>query len=396
MRSIRKDLRAARYAAAAMRPQRVLINALSLSQGGGSQSYLANLLRELDRDARGFHFTVLTDEANRASLHAGAIELAVVSLPPIGHPARVLARVAYEELLLPRRARRFDLLYCPADLSPAVATIPTVIALRNMHIYDHRFENTLRIHVLERLVRLGVRRARRVLFPSRAAADKIMQRLKLSADRVAVVHHGVSPESFELNRAHATRASDQKPYVFVPASVERHKRIEVLIQSLVHVADPTLEAWIAGTYEIDPDYTAELRALADRLGVAARVRFLGRVPYRQILDYYHGAVALAFTSILETFGQPMLEAMLAETPIAAADIPSFREIAGDIALYFPPDDALALARVVDRLVCDRDATAARVARGRARAAEFSWQRSVDSLCAVFESAFSEGGRGARK
>jgi glycosyltransferase involved in cell wall biosynthesis len=168
-----------------------------------------------------------------------------------------------------------------------------------------------------------------------------------------------------------------------------------MIESLAHVEDPTLEAWIAGTTEIDPAYTAELRALAERLGVASRVRFLGPVPYRKILDYYRGAVALAFTSILETFGQPMLEAMLAETPIAAADIPSFREIAGDIALYFPPDDAAALARVVDRLVREPDAAAARVARGRARAAEYSWQRSVDSLCAVFERVLAEGGRGVR-
>jgi glycosyltransferase involved in cell wall biosynthesis len=269
-----------------------------------------------------------------------------------------------------------------------------VIALRNMHIYDHRFENDLRIHVLERLVRLGVRRSRRVLFPSSAAADRITQRLEIPADRVAIVHHGVSPESFELSPADATRSSDQKPYLFVPASVERHKRIEVLIESLVHVTDPALEAWIAGTYEIDPDYTSELRALAERLGVASRVRFLGPVPYRKILDYYRGAVALAFTSIFETFGQPMLEAMLAETPILAADIPSFREIAGDIALYFAPDDAVALARAADRLRGDRDATRDRVARGRARAAEFSWKRSVDRLCEVFDRALAEDGRSA--
>jgi glycosyltransferase involved in cell wall biosynthesis len=374
-----------------MAPRRVLINALSLTQGGGSRSYLANLLRELGADGRGFQFTVLTDAANRALVETDSIDLAVVALPPIGHPARVLARVAYEEIVLPRRARQFDLLYCPADLAPAVAATPTVIALRNMHIFDQRFETDLRIHVLERLVRLGVRRARRVLFPSRAAADRITRMVDLPESRVAVIHHGVSVESFELDPAHATRASD-KPYLFVPASVERHKRIEVMIESLVHGSDPALEAWVAGTYEIDPEYTAELRALADRLGVASRVRFLGPVPYRKVLDYYRGAVALAFTSVLESFGQPMLEAMLAETPIVAADIPSFREIAGDIALYFPIDDARGLAAQTDRLRREADATRARVARGRARAGEFSWKRSVDMLCEVFDQVLAEDAR----
>ena len=119
------------------------------------------------------------------------------------------------------------------------------------------------------------------------------------------------------------------------------------------------------------------------------MRFLGPVPYAEILHYYRGAVALAFTSHLETFGQPMLEAMLAETPIIAADIPTFREIAGDIALYFPPDDSVQLARAVDEVCHERDAAKERVARGRARAAEFSWKRSVDALCEVFD-------RGARR
>jgi glycosyltransferase involved in cell wall biosynthesis len=75
--------------------------------------------------------------------------------------------------------------------------------------------------------------------------------------------------------------------------------------------------------------------------------------------------------------------MLAETPIVAADIPSFREIAGDIALYFPPDDPQGLARAVDEVRRDPAASRRRVERGAARAREFSWQRSVDRLCEVF-------------
>jgi glycosyltransferase involved in cell wall biosynthesis len=86
----------------------------------------------------------------------------------------------------------------------------------------------------------------------------------------------------------------------------------------------------------------------------------------------------------------MLEAMLAETSILAADIPAFREIAGDIALYFPPDDPAALARAADRLRRDRDAARARIARGRARALEFSWKRSIDRLCQVFDEVLAEG------
>jgi glycosyltransferase involved in cell wall biosynthesis len=372
-----------------VRRPRILINALSLTKGGGGLSYLVNLLRELERDSRGFDFTVLQASEDLSPSPGSRIERASVKLPALGSAARLPLRVAYEESVLPLRARRFDLLYCLADLAPAVAGTPTVVALRNMHIYDHRFYDTFRLHVLQRLVQAGVRRASRVLFPTRAAATRIAQQIEIPADRVAIVPHGVSAEPFEGVPEHTAGALNGTPYLFLPASVERHKRIEVLIRSLQHAQDPRLEAWIAGTEELDPAYASELRVLAEQLGLASRVRFLGPVPYREILTYYRGALALAFPSQLETFGQPMLEAMFAETPIIAADIPTFREIAGDIALYFPPDDEVALARAADRVTRERDAAKERVAQGRARAAEFSWTRSVDRLCEVFQQVLGE-------
>jgi glycosyltransferase involved in cell wall biosynthesis len=368
---------------------RILINALSLTQGGGGRSYLVNVLHELERDTRGFDFTVLLASHDPlVAAELSRIDLARVRLPALGHAARLPVRVVYEEVALPLRAARFDLLYCPADLAPAIAGTPIVVALRNLHIYDHTYYDTLRIRVLERLVRLGVRRARRIVVPTRAAAERIGERVSIPAQRIAIVPHGVSPESFESDRADAMRSIDAKPYLFLPASVERHKRIEVLIRSLQYLEDPELEAWIAGE-EVDPAYAAELRRLATELGLAARVRFLGPVPYRQILAYYRGAFAMTFTSLLETFGHPMLEAMLAGTPIIAADMPAMREIAGDIARYFPPDDPIGLARAVDQVGRERDSTKERVARGRDHAADFSWKRSIDALCRVFDEVLRE-------
>jgi glycosyltransferase involved in cell wall biosynthesis len=132
----------------------------------------------------------------------------------------------------------------------------------------------------------------------------------------------------------------------------------------------------------------------ERLGLGHRVRFLGRVPYTEILGYFRGALALVFPSLIETFGHPLLEAMLAGTPIVAADIASFHEVAGDAALYFPPDDPVRLASLVDGLQADPAAARERVERGRARAREFTWSASVDRLCALFEEVLGARGKAA--
>jgi glycosyltransferase involved in cell wall biosynthesis len=258
-----------------------------------------------------------------------------------------------------------------------------VVALRNLNIYDRRFYDTPRLRVLERMVRIGLRRADRVVFPSQAAADLITRRIPIPPARIVVIPHGISSEPFRAARA---LPEGHPPYLFLPASLERHKNIPVLLECLLHVRDPRVEVWIAGGSETDPAHEADLRALVAKLGIGSRVRFLGRVPYEEVLAYHRAALALVFPSLIETFGHPLLEAMLAGTPVLAADIASFREIAGDAALYFPPRDPVQLAGLVDQLGRDEAQTQARLARGRARAREFSWALSVDRLCAVFEEA----------
>jgi glycosyltransferase involved in cell wall biosynthesis len=365
----------------------VLVNTLSLSHGGG-WSYVVNLLRELDRDSRGFDVTVLAASGLLSSAQTGNLPVAQVRLPSPRMAGRVVFRVLYEETMLPLRASRFDLLYCLADLAPAVRLVPTVVALRNLNIYDRRFYDNTRLRTLERMVRVGLRHADRVVFPSRAAADLITKRIPIAPERIAVIPHGISPNDF---RDGAPAPEGAPPYLFLPAALERHKNIPVLLECLAHVEDKNLQAWIAGGAETDPACFADLRRVVEALRLEQRVRFLGRVPHQDILGYYRGAQALVFPSLIETFGHPLLEAMLVGTPILAADIPSFREIAGDAALYFPPRDPVKLARLVDQLRRDPAQTRARVELGRERVREFTSARSVDLLCEVFESAL-----GARK
>lgn len=364
-----------------MPARRVLVNALSMSQGGG-RSYVVNLLREIRRDHRGFRFTLLASPEQLEGLDTSGVEVDVVRLPAQPRAVRLPLRVLYEEVALPLRAWRHDLLYCVADICPPLAPVPVVVLMRNLNIYDRRFYEGPRTRALYWLARLGAPRARFAVFPSQAAADAIRGSIPLREDRVAVVPYGVSEASFAVSE----RAPSAVPYLFLPAAPERHKNIATLIESLQFVSDRSLEVWIGGSSLHDPAHSRELEELAARLGLGDRVRFLGPLPYAKVLAYYRGAVAFVFPSLLETFGHPLLEAMLAGAPVVASDIPVFREIAADTALYFPPLDAKALAARVDAVRADPAATQLRVARARERAAGFSWQASVDGLCAVFERA----------
>ena len=362
---------------------RVLINALSLSDGGG-RSYATNLLRELSRDDRGFRFCVLALPGTLDGLETEGLEVQIARPFPSPHALKGPMRVLYEQSVVPLHVRNFDLLYCIADVAPLLSASRCVLLCRNLNIYDRRWYDTARTRTLARLGSLSMRRARRVIFPSQAAVDAISALASVPRERSRVIPYGVSLESFETGESPEVPGS----YLFLPAAPERHKNIEVLIRCLPLLRNSETQAWIAGKSLIDFDHQHFLEDMARSLGVAERVRFLGAVPYAELPGYYRAARALVFPSFIETFGHPLVEAMAAGTPVLASDIPTSHEVAGDAALYFPVDAPEALARCVEALEADPLATQERVARGRERAERFDWGRSVDALCAVCEEALA--------
>ncbi len=359
---------------------KVLVNALSARTGGG-WSNLVNLVRELERDSRGMSFTLLVtaDAAERLPSFSGEIRAV---------PIRSLfLRVLYEQIVLPWSARRFDVLFCFSDLAPWIKTIPTVAMLCNLNIYDRRFYDTFRLRMLARGVRLGLRGVQTVVFPTSAAADSIRGLLHIDHVPMAVVNHGIDSEDFvERARSGSTGAGARRRTLLLPAAVERHKNLEIAIRALALTGDKDLELDIVGTRESDPAYAGELDRLAEKLGVASRVRFLGAVAYDSIPGLYRDAAAVCFPSWIETFGLPVLESMVVGRPILISDRPVFREIAGDAGWYFDPSQPESLALVLDQIRSEPQECEDRVEIGYRRSREFSWRTSTDRLCKVLSAA----------
>ena len=137
------------------------------------------------------------------------------------------------------------------------------------------------------------------------------------------------------------------------------KGLDVLLQALAEL--PACHAWIAGDGPLEGD----LKALAARLGVADRVRFLG---WRSDRGALLGAADICvLPSRWEPFGTVMLEAWAAGTPLvaAASQGPSALIEDGSNGLLVPVDDAPALAAAIRRLMAEPALTTHLIERGRA-------------------------------
>ena len=164
------------------------------------------------------------------------------------------------------------------------------------------------------------------------------------------------------------------------------KGLDVLLRALVQL--PQCVAWLAG----DGPLKGQLRALADKLGVAERVRWLGWRTDRGAL--LRAADVCVLPSRFEPFGTVMLEAWAAATPLvaAASQGPAALIRDGDNGLLVPVDDAIALAAAIRRLAADPVLKARLIAAGMADYQKgFTREAVTRRLIALYEAIIFEAG-----
>jgi len=140
------------------------------------------------------------------------------------------------------------------------------------------------------------------------------------------------------------------------------------------------------------------RGLAQRLIVAGRgdpplrpegAEFPGFVGAEELDALYRGADFLVYPSLYEGFGLAALEAMERGCPVALSRATSLPEVGGEAALYFDPQSAGAIAEAMLGLGADEALRARLSEAGRARAAQFSWERAAVETAAIYREAATE-------
>jgi glycosyltransferase involved in cell wall biosynthesis len=119
-----------------------------------------------------------------------------------------------------------------------------------------------------------------------------------------------------------------------------------------------------------------------------RVVLLDPVPRLDLIAIYGMAEVLAFPSLYEGFGLPIIEAMACRTPVVTSNVSSLPEVAGDAAVIVDPTDTDAIAAALIRVVTNTVLRAQMISRGIKRATDFDWQQSARQTIAVYKAVFT--------
>jgi len=377
------------------RPLRVGLNlAYLVRRSGGAGTYARELIPELLRagaQITAFASRELDPEDRRAPWGA---EVDWVQLPvTVTHgPAwNSLRSMRAQWLITPGIAarRRLDVVHGLANVAPLLAPrVATVVTLLDLIWLRHPGTMTARETFGMKMSAIpSARTADRVIAISESARDDMVRTLGLDSGRIDVTPLGVrvNPRASPTPEPELRRVLDlgDRPVVLCVSQKRTHKNLAVLVRAMTG-----LDAVLVLPGSPTP-YEAELRRLAERLGVAERVRFPQWLEEAELEGLYRLAACFALPSFEEGFGLPALEAMARGVPVCCSDASSLPEVVGDAGQLFDPHDVDSVRRAIARLLVDRALAVRLGALGAERAAGFTWRRTADATLAVYRRAIED-------
>jgi glycosyltransferase involved in cell wall biosynthesis len=355
---------------------RVLVDATAVpANRGGVGRYVDQLVPALD--ALGAELAVVCQR--RDVDHYGALAPAaqVVSAPEriVGRPARL----GWEQHGLPRLAERVGaaVLHCPHYTMPLRSRVPVVTTLHDATFFTHpELHQRVKRVFFRSWTQVSLRRAARCLVPSRATLDELSRVTGGVHGQVDVAHHGVDPARFHVPDAAEVAAAREhlgltsNGYVAFLGTIEPRKNVPALVEgwrrAVSGMAHPPALV-VAGGRGWDSRIDAAVAGVPSPL----RVVLPGYLPLELLAGFLGGAEVVAYPSLAEGFGLPVLEAMACGAPVLTTTSLALPEVGGDAVAYTEPTAAgieAALRSLLSAPQRRADLSAAAIRR----AAGFTW------------------------
>lgn len=311
-----------------------------------------------------------------------------------------LSRVAFEHVRFPKlvSASDADVLLSTHNVKPLRWKGPSVVVLQSIQwaILDDRIGRA-RLAYLKAAVPRSLRAADRVIAVSEATRRDAIELWDLDPERIVAVHHGCSPWATEAAERFGRDGVPPTPPPLPPGAtyvlnvsslygLKNHRRLIEAFAEACRTERIEADLVIAGR---EADVTiAELRGLAEARGISGRVHLLGPYPQQHLPALIANARAIAYPSLYETFGHPVLEAFAFGRAVLTSNVGGSDEVAGDAAIKVDPESVESIAAGLTRLLVDDRLRTDLEASGRRRLGDFSWQRCAEGTAAACAAARS--------
>jgi len=305
----------------------------------------------------------------------------------------------WEQWALPRAARKagVDILHCTSNTAPIWCNIPLVLTLHDIIFLEPRdkknkslYQNLGYFYRRWDVPRI-LKKCRRIITVSDFELGNIKQKLQLPDSQLKMIYNGYNEwfRPIESNKQQYRKYIADAGYFFFLGNTDPKKNTERTLVAYAkyleqsEVKRPLLMA------DLDQEY---LNGIIERNGIEAirdHIVIPGYIINSDLPYIYNNAFAFLYTSLRESFGIPLLEAMACGTPVITSNTSSMPEIAGHDAILINPESSDEIALKMLQLERDTDFYQRQMAVGLERAKLFSWRKTTENLLRLYEEVYKE-------
>jgi glycosyltransferase involved in cell wall biosynthesis len=274
---------------------------------------------------------------------------------------------------------------------PLLPGAPVVVTLHDATFFSHpQAHLPVKARFFRAATRLAVRRASALVVPSAATEHEVRRFVRAGRAPFVVAPHGVDHDLFrpvpaaDVQAALGRAGVRSSRYVLFLGTLEPRKNVPALIRAWVErfAGQPDAPALVlAGGKGWDEDVERAAAQVPEHLELVRA----GYVPLDDLPALLHGALVVAYPSIGEGFGLPVLEAMACGAPVLTTRELSLAEVGGDAVEYCGTDQE-SIGATLAALVADPERRAVLAAAALERAATFTWERAAREHLRAYEQA----------
>lgn len=305
----------------------------------------------------------------------------------------------WEQWALPRAARKagVDILHCTSNTAPIWCNIPLVLTLHDIIFLEPRdkknkslYQNLGYFYRRWDVPRI-LKKCRRIITVSDFELGNIKQKLQLPDSQLKMIYNGYNEwfRPIESDKQQYRKYIADAGYFFFLGNTDPKKNTERTLVAYAkyleqsEVKRPLLMA------DLDQEY---LNGIIERNGIEAirdHIVIPGYIINSDLPYIYNNAFAFLYTSLRESFGIPLLEAMACGTPVITSNTSSMPEIAGHDAILINPESSDEIALKMLQLERDTDFYQRQKTVGLERAKLFSWRKTTENLLRLYEEVYKE-------
>lgn len=305
----------------------------------------------------------------------------------------------WEQFSLPRAVKEWnlDILHCTSNTAPIWCRIPLILTLHDIIFMEPRDKSNKSFYqnmgwLYRRLVVPRIlKKCRRIITVSNYEMNNIVSRLGIPQEKMVMIYNGYNDwfkPIQDLNQVYR-KYIDVQGYFFFLGNTDPKKNTErTLIAYSKYLERSNVKRKLLMA-DLDNEY---LKAIIEKNHIEniwRRVVIPGYIVNNDLPYIYNNAFAFLYTSLRESFGIPLLEAMACGTPVITSNTSSMPEIGGPDAILVNPEDSDEIADKMIQLEEDDLFYRKQEDIGIRRAEQFSWRQTAEMLLSVYEKVYKQ-------